>query len=1035
MIEPQHAQASSRSRHEPARKSCGVRNFLVFIAAATMLALVGAACSGDEKRPDSGGYGGDDGFGGGPAGTCKPGAERACGFKVDQSEGVVTCFQGTQECEDDGTWGPCGNGDFVDMPDDKAGDTKDSHGWFKPLVLSTQPHVDCNPLDRCDPRCVEVAEPSATFTPGTSVLVNELCETGDPSPPAECSSGMSAGMKCAHDLCTTGSALTNGCDACVTKVCTARPACCSSTWDSACVAEAYNQCLNSPPPIGLCEFGVYSQTTILTANGPSFGTNSTIGGLGNLIIDTDAAAAFPARVVTPCNIWVKNANIAGPIVVSGGIWAGGSATFDAGSATVWQADMHFGRGLYMNSNNSITGKIYGSANYNLASGTPAGCTGPSGWPPSTTSNSHNLSAQSAMTVTGSAYSAGTMSNISVTPAANKFENQGTTLVPPPTFSLPAVPPSPVSTTCSGATAFPAVATACTSGAGSISGTAPNQTLTINNGVCTLAGPGNYQNITMQNGAKLVLNGAGTYTFKSINGFSANNGGIQIGTPANSTGNYTATVCGKFSLGNNQNIIDSSASTAAATNKTPVLATPSRLMLYVLGTDTGTNCTGSNCAVALGTDVLVAGVLSVPNGTFFASNNNTTSTSLNGALWAKGVNVGTKFNLSQMSKATCESMNIPGTGSTAGMCPWDNTTTITVPAIPGTSVEPCRWGADCQNNQRCTDVQSRVGTVACANFNKCVASGTANGGPSALPCKDDPCVARIIANPSTSSCGTNWTSTCVAAVQTQCDATCGATAAARSGTCVDNTGYLNEPECTTGTNRYDLALGYVCAANQVPVCNHGGVQFSGNVTVGYWNINKRQFATATPSTATMDGSCTQNLTIPAGQCTNITNCSLAAGTSYTLMVDPAGLLSECGIANNANRRMDNWSWREASFTCISNPDYAEYEYVADCEDDSYPSWKHLKWVTDNTASSNVRFYGKVAQNVAGLAAQSYQLLATNTTDCTENDANNLINTCAVSLTSALALTSPQGQALSVRVEKTNSPVLTKWEVSYTCAYDQ
>ena len=136
--------------------------------------------------------------------------------------------------------------------------------------------------------------------------------------------------------------------------------------------------------------------------------------------------------------------------------------------------------------------------------------------------------------------------------------------------------------------------------------------------------------------------------------------------------------------------------------------------------------------------------------------------------------------------------------------------------------------------------------------------------------------------------------------------------------VDNTGYSGEPSCGTSPTRYDLALGYVCAANQVPVCNHGTDQYSGNVTVGYWNINKRQFATATPSTGTMDGSCTQNLTIPAGQCTNMTNCGLVNGTSYTLMVDPAGLLSECSTANNANRRMDDWSWRESSFTCVPTP---------------------------------------------------------------------------------------------------------------------
>lgn len=1030
MIEPHPAPSPRGSERPQARKSCGVRNFFLLLLALAVVALGIGACSGDDQRPDTGGYGGEQGLGGGQAGTCDPGEQRACGFKVDQGEGVTTCFQGSQECQADGTWGPCENGEFIDIPDEKDSNSEDGHGWFKPLVLSTRPHVDCDPTDRCDPRCVEVAEPSAAFTPGTSILDNELCEAGDPSPPAECAAGSSTVMKCTHDLCTAGAALVSGCDDCVTKVCAVRPACCSTTWDASCVTEAYNQCLNSPPPIGLCEFGVYSKSTILTANGPSFGTNATIGGLGNLIIDTDAAAAFPARVVTPCNIWVKNANIPGPIAVSGGIWAGGSAIFDAGNATVWQADMHFGRGLYMNNNNSITGKIYGSANYNLASGTPAGCTGPSGWPPSTTSTSFNLSAQGPITVTGSAYSAGAMSNITVNPAGNKFDNQGTTIVPPPIFSLPSTPPSPTVTTCSGATAFPATFTTapCT-----VAGTAPNQTLTVENGVCTLPGAGNYQNVILKNGAKLALNGSGTYTFKSINGSGATDGGIQIGTPTNTTGNYTVTVCGKLSMGNNQNIIGSTAALTGANIKTPVLTPPTRLMLYVLGTDSGANCTNANCAVSLGTDVLVAGVVSVPNGTFFAANNNTAATSLNGALWASAVNVGTKFNLSQMSKATCESMNIPGTSVTPGMCPWNNTTTITVPAIAGTTVEPCRWGADCQNNQRCTNVESRVGTAACVNFNKCVASGTANGGPSALPCKDDPCVARIIA--ANASCGTNWTSTCVGYVQTMCDATCGSTSTARGGTCVDNTGYSGEPSCGSSPNRYDLALGYVCAANQVPVCNHGTDQYSGNVTVGYWNINKRQFATAAPSTGTMDGTCVQNLTIPAGQCTNMTNCALVNGTSYTLMVDPSGALSECGVANNSHRRMDNWSWRESSFTCISNPDYTQYEYVAMCDEDSYPSWKYLKWVTDNNASSNVKFYGKVAKDVASLGAQSYQLLATNTTDCTENDANNLISTCAVGLTTGLALTSPQGQALSVRVEKKNNPVLTKWEVSYTCQYDQ
>lgn len=47
---------------------------------------------------------------------------------------------------------------------------------------------------------------------------------------------------CAHDPCTSGAALTKGCDACVTAVCASDSFCCKTAWDSYCVEQATSAC-------------------------------------------------------------------------------------------------------------------------------------------------------------------------------------------------------------------------------------------------------------------------------------------------------------------------------------------------------------------------------------------------------------------------------------------------------------------------------------------------------------------------------------------------------------------------------------------------------------------------------------------------------------------------------------------------------------------------------------------------------------------------------------------------------------------------
>ncbi len=279
--------------------------------------------------------------------------------------------------------------------------------------------------------------------------------------------------------------------------------------------------------------------------------------------------------------------------------------------------------------------------------------------------------------------------------------------PPPTIELPTTIP-PLPSTCPG-------------------GASPN----ISNTTRTLT-PGNYGTISMSNEAKLVLDGPGTYTFTAING-TITNGGIQIGTTA-AAGTYTVIVCGNFSMGNWGNIIAHSASPGTATAKTPLLANPERLVMYVGGNAT------------FGTDNNFVGVLLIPNGKYTAADR----TSVNGAVWAKDFQAGTDMNAKGLSASACAALDFEfGTQE----CPVANE------GLPPSTNEPCETGVDCQINQRCTEVV----TAACEH-SKCLPGD-------ALKKSCDSCVERIC-DVEPSCCTDEWTDDCVDMVSTVCDANCG-----------------------------------------------------------------------------------------------------------------------------------------------------------------------------------------------------------------------------------------------------------------------
>jgi len=85
-----------------------------------------------------------------------------------------------------------------------------------------------------------------TLTPGTAAPgTYGVTVTGTRTGETETTSvnwTIASAQTCSHDLCTSGSKLTSGCDPCVTQICAADSYCCTTAWSSVCVAEVSSIC-------------------------------------------------------------------------------------------------------------------------------------------------------------------------------------------------------------------------------------------------------------------------------------------------------------------------------------------------------------------------------------------------------------------------------------------------------------------------------------------------------------------------------------------------------------------------------------------------------------------------------------------------------------------------------------------------------------------------------------------------------------------------------------------------------------------------
>ncbi len=266
--------------------------------------LLFAACGGAEDAPGLTGLEGTGSGGAKPGSPCDEGAAQACSLTLGRHGNVLSCYHGTQACEN-GVWQECGGGTLTEQ----AAPAYLTTPGVRQFALGDP--VDCtdNP---CDPFCETYAEtpdqpfvpekedPKYTWEEGTLAdfpggLVKkglqQPCQTGfdcqfnmrcEAPESGECTHGIcetgealeedcnecaelviaadetcgpplpSDASGCTHDPCVTGKGLSKTCNSCVKKICNTAGLenCCNtqgnnSNWTQACVDAVASVCGNT----------------------------------------------------------------------------------------------------------------------------------------------------------------------------------------------------------------------------------------------------------------------------------------------------------------------------------------------------------------------------------------------------------------------------------------------------------------------------------------------------------------------------------------------------------------------------------------------------------------------------------------------------------------------------------------------------------------------------------------------------------------------------------------------------------------------
>jgi hypothetical protein len=269
----------------------------------------GIAACGDEgdEAPEWGKSGTN---GPAQADRCSEGAERPCSITLEKVAGMVSCWEGTQTCNE-GLWGACENGSVVDRPD-----PTEQSAWPRARTQALSSAVDCE-QNPCDPSCQTFIErPSTPLTLTASEGTPDWRE-GDPLDWP----GASASQTCSHSLCSTGTALTPPCHPCVAKVCVANPTCCSGSWTQTCVDQVYALCSDPPPSFNLCDFAIFSGSNLEVY--PRAKIKPAIGAAGDVKIQPDVQLG---GIITSGDVDLRDRAVVSPngIIATGDVTTGNS---------------------------------------------------------------------------------------------------------------------------------------------------------------------------------------------------------------------------------------------------------------------------------------------------------------------------------------------------------------------------------------------------------------------------------------------------------------------------------------------------------------------------------------------------------------------------------------------------------------------------------------------------------------------------------------------------------------------------------------
>jgi len=645
-------------------------------------------------------------------GPCVEESERACGLTLEVNGDSMTCYRGTQVCEG-GVWSPCRDGSVTREPLPSLG--------FDP----TKRRVYANP-SLSDPVACGNGQGTGGSGSGGGPSTADFANPCDPGcmhfeeNPADLNAngGSSAGPPlefpprgCGQSLCIASNGWINPtCDPCAASVIAAHPSC-QENWNEQCVFLATTSCKNVTPPTNICDFGLFAETKLTVSNEAS--ANATIGAYGD--VEIKAGASTFGSIYSNGNVTVASLNNA-PITMkpAGGIFANGSIFFQNGAGADITGSLHAGTTVTMDGIDVLQGNVWAGTNI-LGNGTVSGG--------------------------GEARAVGTIGgSITVNPGANKKASYGTA---PPAVSLPPK---------TSGTSIPILPmTSCPMSAGMER--TGNQVLS----------PGVYGAVNANN---VELDGQGTYYFYSLK--VAQSLVVNMKNQPYSTG-FDVRVCNAPAGETAQTAMFNSGAKVVGKNGATndgngVLLNPKYLTLYYQ----------SAVKVTMQPDVYWTGIFIAPNAkvekaamnTCTVGNpgcpvaspppnpailNGTRAAPINGAIWAKEVQVEPKALTRAITSADCNEIeHLPIVSPPA--CPLED-------GARGLKNEPCGSGQDCQANSHCF----RPKTGMSCGHSKCV-TGTQ------LPANCDPCVARICKT-MPACCTGSWSADCVAAVSTICDAVC------------------------------------------------------------------------------------------------------------------------------------------------------------------------------------------------------------------------------------------------------------------------